>query len=604
MRPSRTTGFGAAGLIGLILALLLLPLARALVVERAYGGFVDCGTCVFWQSLGSDAWLAGAAMAILALALLRRGQLWRHLVAFAVFTLALVMLVDTLLVDLFNLRLYIGDVLKFGDERRVTLQFARDLVAGGYRPLPLLALLVPGIFMLLCFPLPGSARQARGLLVAATVMIVASVPMTLMAPDHVFREGTVNIVQLHEMRRVNEAYSETFQQHVMSATVEEGLTCEQGQGRHPDILLVVVESLSAHQSALLGGKGQLPKLDDIARRNTWFEAFHANGFTTDQGLIALLDGRVPVPAVGRYLSVNPFVGFGDPMHSVPGLLAGQGYETAFFTSGDLRFLDKVPWLRRMGLDHVEGSEHSFYDGKPRGIFDAVVDEILYERFVQWLDHERNRSKPFFAAVLTVETHPPFLDRETGRLDESALFHRADAALDGLYQALDRRGFFEHGILLVTGDHRSMTTVTAAEWKRYGDSALARVPLVVAGATGLPDGPITAAFQQVDLLPSLAHLTGQDEVCRESGRGSFLRPDPQSPEYILHARGDQRSRIDIYYPDGTAVLELAGDGSRVSGVHPERSMEIAMLVHRDRILRGKASENMASQLMEMAGRTRR
>ncbi|HNR91996.1 MAG TPA: LTA synthase family protein, partial [Dokdonella sp.] len=600
-RATATCGhrLGIAGITGVVLLLMLVPWARALVVERTYGGFADCGSCVRWQSLGNDAWLAGAGILVLALGLLLRWRILRHVCAFAVFALGLVMLVDTLLLDLFTLRLHMGDVLKFGGEGRATTQFIQSLAAGGYRPLPYLAVAIPGIFVLLWFPLPRTPRLARALLGSGIAMIACGVWLAATARDHVFRDSAVNIVQLSGMRGINQPYSEAFKLRMLAQERPQAVLCDMGQERHPDVLLLMVESLSAHHSALLGGSGFTPQLDAIARANTWFEAFHANGFTTDHGLIALMDGRVPVPAVGRYLSLYPFTGFGDPEHSVGGVLGAHGYQTAFFTSGNLGFLEKQPWLKSLHLSHFEGAESPFYEGKPRGIFDAATDEVLYQRVIQWLDNERDRTRPLFAAVLTVETHPPFLDRASGKLDEAALFRRADAAIGDFYRTLQARGFFDNGILLIVGDHRSMTTVTREEWERYGDSALARVPMVVVGPSGLPKGAIAGAFQQVDLLPSLAQLTGSGPVCRREDQGSFLRPDPQPPAWVLHPRGDLRGRVDVYFPDGTGWIDLAGDASVTGGAHPERMAAIANAVHRDRIERGEVAQDMAELLMKIS-----
>lgn len=599
MKSRLTQRLGIAGIAGVVALLATLPWVRAVVVERTYGGFADCTSCVFWQSLGNDAWLAGAGIAALALALMLRWRVLRHLLALGVFALGLVMLADTLLLDLFTLRLYVGDVLKFGGEGRATTQYIQALAAGGYRPLPFLAVAIPCVFLLLWFPLPKAPRLARALAGLGIVMVAGGASLALSARDHVFPESVVNIAQLHGMRGINQPYTDAFKLRMLAQPKPEPTLCEPGQNRRPDVILLMVESLSAHHSALLGGSNSMPQMDAIARANTWFTAFHANGFSTDHGLIALLDGRVPIPAIGRYLSLYPFKGFGDPQRSVGGVLGSRGYQTAFFTSGNLGFLEKTPWLKSLQLSHFEGAENPFYEGKPRGIFDAAIDEVLYQRFIQWMDNERDKTKPMFAAVLTVQTHTPFLDRESGKLDETTMFHRADAALDGLYRMLQARGFFENGILLVTGDHRSMTTVTRDEWERYGDSALARVPMVVAGPSGLPKGAIDGAFQQIDLLPSLANLTGDGQACRHEAQGSFLRPDPQPPAYVLHPRGDLRGRVDVYFPDGTGWIDLAGDASVSGGAHPERMASIANAVHRDRIERGEVEQDMAPLLMRIS-----
>ncbi len=596
IHPRRLGGTAIVLVAGLLLAL---PPLRAMLAERTYGAAANCDGCVRWASLGNDAWLAGIGVALLALGLAMRPRWPRTALTAIAFALAAAMLIDTLLLDLLSLRLHMADVLKFGGEGQATSGFVATALRGGYWPVPLAMSVLAVTFALLAFPASGKPRCAGMLALLAACMIAGGLWLGRMAEGYIHSEGVVNLLQLQRMRGVNTPYSAEFARRALALPGPAADICEAGQGRRPDVLLVIVESLSAYHSGLLGGRGHVPELDAIARDSAWFGAFHANGFTTDHGLIALLDGRAPVPAVGRYLSLRAFDGFGDPRRSVVGTLRPAGYRIAFFTTGNLGFLDKTSWLRSMQVDHFEGSESPYYRGMPRGGFDAAGDDALYGRFLQWLDGERDASRPFFATLLTVDTHPPFLDRDSGRLDEEAVFRRADAALGGLHRQLAERGFFERGILLVTGDHRSMTAVDRDEWSRHGDSALARVPLVVAGASGLPKGRIDGVFQQTDLLPSLAHLVGDGRVCRDEGQGSFLRPDPRPPAYAIHARGDRRGRIDVYYSDGTGWIDLAGDASVSGGAHPERTGMIAAAIHRDRIERGELRRDMAPLLMDLS-----
>ena len=111
----------------------------------------------------------------------------------------------------------------------------------------------------------------------------------------------------------------------------------------------------------------------------------------------------------------------------------------------------------------------------------------------------------------------------------------------------------------------MTPMHAQERERYGDRAFARVPLIPVGGP-LPRGAIQGRFQQSDLAPSLAYLTGT-QSCRNAGQGSYLRPDPQPAQYTLHVRGDEHGRIDVAFDGGAGALLLAGDASRSIGTTP-------------------------------------
>ena len=124
--------------------------------------------------------------------------------------------------------------------------------------------------------------------------------------------------------------------------------------------------------------------------------------------------------------------------------------------------------------------------------------------------------------------------------------------------LRARGFLADGILLITGDHRSMTPLVGDEYRRFGERAFARVPLIVAGAVDLP-AVVDAPFQQSDLPASLARLYGV-EYCRSPFAGTFLG-ELSPPRYVVHARGDNRDRVDVYTGEATASYRQRGDASR-------------------------------------------
>src|SRR5690606_7220753 len=127
---------------------------------------------------------------------------------------------------------------------------------------------------------------------------------------------------------------------------------------------------------------------------------------------------------------------------------------------------------------------------------------------------------------------------------------------------------------------------------HGAAAFARVPLIVAGGSG--PKVVEAPFQQTDLLPSLAQLTA-DSACRDAGQGWLLAAPPQPPAWVLHVRGDQRSRIDVHHAGGSGALVLAGDDSHWTGNPPPQAASIAATIHRDRIRRGALQTDMTGLL---------
>jgi hypothetical protein len=85
-----------------------------------------------------------------------------------------------------------------------------------------------------------------------------------------------------------------------------------------------------------------------------------------------------------------------------------------------------------------------------------------------------------------------------------------------YTQLSESGYFENGILLITGDHRQMRPLSDIELERFGASARARVPLLVVGGS-YPRGQVDDRFfQQSDLLRMLGTIDNE---------GASLSPHP-------------------------------------------------------------------------------
>jgi len=242
------------------------------------------------------------------------------------------------------------------------------------------------------------------------------------------------------------------------------------------------------------------------------------------------------------------------------------------------------------FDSWEGAEQPFYNGWKRRHFNAAEDKALYQRFLQWLDaRPTDSSAPWLAFVLTVSTHPPFVNPENESLDEAGAFSYADKQIGMLYDELTKRDFFRNGVLMISGDHRSMTPLSAQELGRFGDSALARTPFVVATQLPIAKGPVAGKFQQVDIAPSIDEMLGE-RACRKIDQGTFLSLPPQPAQYIAHARGDRRNQIDIYFDDKQADIMLAGDQSKWLGPKPDNWKQIMDGIALDRIQRGTAEEN--------------
>ncbi len=577
---------------------LLTTLLRALKVQDSLGSAVGCEGCFIAPVVASDLWLVSLIAALAAILLFVRARTVRAVVGVLMFAVVAVMAADVLTYSSLSVRLYVSDIGKFGGELSAIHRFLMVYFEGRW-PL-LLAGAVGGVILLVFLAASSGHRRSR----AASVMLGLAVLSAATAASgfggemrFVHDESVRNWFAINLDQGVSRPYSEALA--ATSGRKEpEARICETRQPARPDIVLVVVESLSSYHSALLGGRNWIPELDEIARRNAWLTNFHANGFTTDHGLIALLAAKDPLPAVGRYGSSKAYEGFEDPRDSVPTMLKAHGYETLFFTTGDLGFLDKGKWCSRIGFDHVEGAEAPFYDGMPRLHFHAAPDRALFDRFLQWYG-QRDPNRPFFASLLTVSSHPPFIDPETKQHGEEAVIRYVDRELGRFYRRLEAAGFFEQGLLLITGDHRAMTPVTGAEARSYGERALSRVPFIVAGRSALRPGPHEVLAQQTNLIDSLGVLLGE-EYCRSPERGIYLTTPQVEPQRVIHVRGDRRSWLSVYSTYGDAILRLDGDRTGWLGTPPAEGDDIVREVNAERVRLGQAQQDAVEYMIKLRG----
>ena len=587
----------SAGLWALLSLYLALSIARASLIAINYGPFAGCTSCMFSASFSSDLQLVALGWLLLAIAL-SAGRVLQSFFVLPALGLALLMALDVALLGTLNQRVYLNDVFKFGGEWQASLDVISAILNSKMAVPSILGVCWIAGCTLALLPGHASRKLSTNLLGAALLAFTIGTLGNYWTPAYVHAVGYRNLIQNELADGSNRKYSSEFLESQARIDMP-AQSCEPGHSEHRDVIMLIVESLSSYHSNLLGGaRDDTPELDAIAQKNRYFTTFIANGFTTDMGMIALLTGEIPVPGRGRRSSLKAFHGFGAGEHSIPRRLQPIGYESAFFTSGDLGFLDKRPWLNGLGFSHVEGAEASFYEGMPRFAFGAAKDEALYARFRQWLA-ERNNSLPLFAALLTVQSHPPYVNRESGEFDEDRIIRAVDGAAAKFVSDLRSDGYFERGgLLLISGDHRAMTALNPEESSK-GARAFALVPMIIVGGhDSWKESRIDGLFQQADLLPSMLEMAG-DVSCGPAGHGTFLRDDPVPARWALHVRGDRRDRLDYYSSNGDAWLRLDGDDSDWSGDVPANAASIAAKIHMDRARRGELDNDMPALMRILA-----
>lgn len=515
-----------------------------------------------------------------------------------------VLLLFAYLADLFIMlvlshRLNISDVIKYAGDVKINSTVVAPIIFSKTGS----ALLFLGLCCIFSFAYIAakSVRKIKtGIALLATSMFLAIPQVIPQDIGHISQNTLDNIIVHNLPNGENQEYSATFKNDLKKIN-EVGSICEPAQDKPRPVILLVVESLSVYQSNYLSGLyNYTPELDSLAQKYNYLDEFYANGFTTDGGLISLLTGHPPIPGVNRYNSTHAYTGFDEIEHKSLRKLAEIGYDLAYFTSADLEFIDTVDWLKKIGFSYIEGPEHSYYNGMPRGSFNDPGDHALYQRFLGWLD-QKPKNENFFAVVQTITTHPPFIVPGTSAKGEEAAVRYADKNIGLFVRELEKRGFFGQGLLFITGDHRSMTMRRPGEWEKYGKSAIARVPGIIVGNHGVPKGKIPGRWQQTDFIPSLLYASGI-ESCTSDFQGRFL--GRQMPaKFIMHAQGIDRDRVLVRIKNDEIAheVQLDGDKTRWLGKAPmgEHQAVIDEINH-ERAFRPNAPADLVSGLLRWYG----
>ncbi len=491
---------------------------------------------------------------------------------------------DVLVYHFFLTRLNASDIVTFAKEPNAYIFLLRAawLFVRGHHLWKLTALAVVILLILrACFKmLVGRTRpRVQGYWVA-----IGALPFVVLwlapVPGHMYSLGDKplyeNFMEGNKDFFVRTDFSSGFRSQILAKPPAE--ICAPGRGVRINVILLLVESLSAFQSNYFSGVNDwTPELDKIARRETALPNFYANGWTTIGGLISLLSRTYPF--VPEHTAFNKWgsprlTDFLDVPRSLPRALSKLGYSTEFVAAGDLSFLGQGDWLRQIGFQKlVGGDDPRFAKQKVRGPFNSVPDGLLYDVSLEEIT-QMPADRPYFMVVQTFWSHRPFYDLNGGHLDsEEPVIREADTQIGAFYKGLEAAGFFQKGLLFITGDHRAAEPFQTAEFKRFGASAIARIPGIIATrAIKLPP-VITQDFQQGDFGASIESLVG-DEYCRAPEEGSFLSDPPAPSPCILHSEGLDRDLILVKCGSMQGTVRVAGDATRfVDGGVPDEATVI-------------------------------
>lgn len=290
-----------------------------------------------------------------------------------------------------------------------------------------------------------------------------------------------------------------------------------GEPRRLNVVLVVVESLSAKYMERFGGRaGLTPNLEHLRRESLFFTNFYATGTRTDRGLEAVTLSVPPTP--GR--SIVKRIGRESGYASLGQHLRAEGYDSVFLYGGHGYFDNLSAFFAGNGYRVVDQSS---VPAEEVGFSTArgMADEDLYRQVLKVADADHTAGQPFFLQVMTTSNHRPYT-YPAGRVDIPSGTGRhgavkyTDYAIGEFLRQARSRPWFDRTVFVFLADH-----CAGSAGHEEVPVANYRIPMFVYAPALVTPGEFDGIASQIDVAPTLLGLLNIDYVSTFFGRNLLL-----------------------------------------------------------------------------------
>lgn len=272
-----------------------------------------------------------------------------------------------------------------------------------------------------------------------------------------------------------------------------------GEPTRQNVVLIFMESMSAELMGHFGNPWQLtPFLDTIATKSLCFNRFFSAGTHTNHAIHSTL---YSYPAL---MKRNSMKGAVIPFFAgLPTILQDNGYSTLFFMTHESQYDNMNGYLRTNGFDRIFAQE-DYPKEKVVNSF-GVQDDFLYQYALPVLTQTAREGKPFFAALLSISNHPPYVIpkdfKARNSTDELRIVEFADHALEQFITQASREEWFDNTIFVFVGDHGKIVGTPRSDMPL----SFNHVPLLIYAPSTIEPRQIDDLGGQTDIAPTLLGL---------------------------------------------------------------------------------------------------
>lgn len=246
------------------------------------------------------------------------------------------------------------------------------------------------------------------------------------------------------------------------------------KNNRPNIVLIVMESMSADAIACFGGEpGIAPKFDSLARESLLLTNFYATGFRTDQGMVALISSFPAQPITAIIKNFGKF----EKLPNLIKTMGNNGYHTSYYFGGDLLFANTKTYLEVSGTELLVGKDEVPHTRETDW---GAYDEDVYS---YQLNDIGKHKQPFVSMIMTLTNHEYFtadVEKISNGNTENDLFrntaHYADKCLYNYIQQAKKQKWYDNTLFIITGDHANKHP----HERKYNEPARHHIPLLICG----------------------------------------------------------------------------------------------------------------------------
>lgn len=280
--------------------------------------------------------------------------------------------------------------------------------------------------------------------------------------------------------------------------------------------------------------GLLTELEKLTKENLSFRGFKQlrGSEWTIGGIFSSMCG-IPLKTIVHKNSYGRYKLFFPGAKCLPQILKENGYTNYYLQGASLTFAGKGKFLRQHGINNIYGrtylNEYYNYDKRYHGnwgINDHGTYKFAKKKLLE-ISKEKN-NKPFFFAMLTVDSHyPGFLNEKCDAPYESRvenIFLCGDRLIGDFISWIKKQDFYKDTKIVILADHLVMSdSVLHKKMAKYRNREIINIFLS-------SDGKFTGKFKPfgaIDLFPTIVEYAGGEIEGRKLGLGTSLFSDKKT-----------------------------------------------------------------------------